>query len=47
MEWRPAARAASTGTEWWKPAMADLVFVLLSVGVFAVLALIVRGVERL
>jgi hypothetical protein len=28
-------------------AMRDLIFVLLSIGVFVVLALIVRGVERL
>ena len=31
----------------WKPHMADVVFVLLTVGLFVVLALVVRGVERL
>lgn len=31
----------------WGRVMSDLVYVLLSVAVFAVLALVVRGVERL
>ena len=31
----------------WSPCMADLVFVILTVAFFAVMALVVKGVERL
>jgi hypothetical protein len=31
----------------WRRAVADLVFVLLTIGLFALLALVVRAVERL
>lgn len=44
---RPAYRSAGNSCDDEEPWMSDLVFVALTIAVFAVLALAVRGVERL
>jgi hypothetical protein len=40
------ASSASTKPSSWRPAVADLVFVVITVALFAALAVLIRAVER-
>jgi hypothetical protein len=44
---RPSARRTAIRTSYEESEMADVLYVVLTVATFAVLALVVRGVERL